>query len=123
MRRALGSERGVSLIELVIAVLILSIGAMAGYRALSQARRGIGEEVPRLLAHQAALNRAEELRLLGMEAGRALPETVRLGPYDWRIDVTEAATEGGFVKATVHAGGPDRPGALAVVHVRPDAPR
>ncbi len=121
MRRPLTRDAGISLIELVIAVLILSIGVVAGYRSLGQAQRGIGEEIPRLLAHEAALNRAAELRLLGMTAGRALPGTVRLGPEDWQIDVTEEATAGGFVRATVRAHAPGRPGALAVVYVRPGA--
>lgn len=114
-----GGARGISLIEMVIAVLVLSIGVVAGYRTLGQAQRGIGEELPRLLARTAALNRAEELRLLGMEAGRGLPAEVTVGPLLLQIEVTEKPTEGGFTEATVKAGAAGLPGALTVVFVRP----
>lgn len=117
-----GIETGISLVEMIIAVLVLSIGVVAGFDALGQARRAIGEELPRLLAHQAALNRAEELRLLGIAAGGALPATVQMGPYAWRIEVTQATTAAGFVEATVRAAAPDLPGALTVVYVRPPEP-
>ncbi len=114
-------DAGLSLIEVVIAVLILAIGVAAGFRGLGQATRVIGEETPRLMARHAALNRAEELRLLGMAAGRALPEVVTMGPWNWRIEVTEAATAGGFVEATVTARSEGLPGASVVTYVQPEA--
>lgn len=116
------AEDGISLIEMVIAVLVLSIGIVAGYQSLGQSRLAIGGELPRLMARTAALNRAEELRLLGMAAGRGLPQVVRQGPYQWRIAVDETATEGGFVEATVRADAPDLPGAVFVVYVTQAAP-
>ncbi|MDF0596406.1 type IV pilus modification PilV family protein [Psychromarinibacter halotolerans] len=115
-------DTGLSLIEVVIAVLILSIGVAAGFRGLGQASRVIGEESPRLMARHAALNRAEELRLLGMAAGSALPDVVAMGPWDWRIEVTGTATAGGFVEATVTASADGLPGASVVTYVLPEAP-
>ncbi len=111
--------RGISLIELVVAVLVLSIGVVAGFRTLGQAQRGIGEELPRLMARQAALNRAEELRLLGLAEGATLPAEVRVGPFDWQLEVTTEATAGGFAQANVLAKSPDQPGALTTVFIRP----
>ncbi|MDJ0827634.1 MAG: prepilin-type N-terminal cleavage/methylation domain-containing protein [Rhodobacter sp.] len=122
-RRVKRGEDGISLIEMVVAVLVLSIGIVAGYQSLGQSRLAIGGALPRVLAQEAALNRAEELRLIGMAAGRSLPEIVRQGPYDWRITVDEAPTQGGFVEARVRAGAPDLPGAVFVVYVPPGAPQ
>lgn len=115
-------DDGISLIEVVVAVLVLSIGAVAGYQSLGQSRVAIGAELPRLLAQTVALNRAEELKLLGMAAGRGLPQTVRQGPYEWRIEIEEAGTQGGLVEATVRASAPDRPGAVVVVYAPPGSP-
>jgi general secretion pathway protein I len=75
--------------------------------------------MPRLLAQTVALNRVEELKLLGMAAARSLPDRVRMGPFDWDLSVTEAATEAGFVEATVRATSPGQPGATFVVYVTP----
>ncbi|MEL7117350.1 MAG: prepilin-type N-terminal cleavage/methylation domain-containing protein, partial [Pseudomonadota bacterium] len=66
-----GQDRGISLIEMVIAVLILSIGVAAGFQSLAQARKGIGEEVPRLIAREVAMNHAEALQLFGIGADLA----------------------------------------------------
>ncbi len=57
--------------------------------------------------------------MLGMAAARALPDRVRMGPFDWDVAVTEAATEAGFVEATVRATSPGQPGAVFVVYVTP----
>jgi len=116
MRRREG-EAGISLVEMVIAVLILSIGVIAGFRSLSQSQRAIGAELPRLLAQTVALNRAEELKLTGAEAGRALPGFVTMGPFDWAVAVDEAPTEGGFVEATVKVSAEGQPGAILVVYI------
>ena len=111
------ADAGVSLIEILIAVLILSIGVIASFQSLGQARIAIGGELPRLLARTAALNRAEELQLIGANAGRALPGVVRVGPYDWTLEVDEAPTQGGFVEATIRATATGEPGAVFVTYV------
>ena len=112
-----GQDAGISLIEMVIAVLILSVGVIAGFRSLGQSQRAIGAELPRLLAQTVALNRAEELKLLGADAGRSLPSSVTMGPFDWAVAVDEAATQGGFVEATVRVSAEGHPGAMVVVYV------
>ncbi len=112
------AQAGISLIEVLIAVLILSIGVVAGYRTLGQSRKVIGEELPRLMARTAALNRAEELKLLGAVAGAGLPREVRQGPFTWTLEVDQKPTEGGFVEAAVRASAPGQPGARYVVYVR-----
>jgi len=107
------SDRGISLIEMVVAVLVLSIGIVAGFQGLAQARKGIGEELPRILAQQAALNRAEELQLFGAAAN--LPAEVTLGGITWTVTTTQLPTEGGFVEARVKVAASGEPGAIVTV--------
>lgn len=103
-------DAGVSLIEVTVAVLVLAIGVSAGMQSLSQARIGIGTEVPRLIAREVALNRAEELQILGAAAG--LPSQVKRGGILWDVDVDSAATAGGDVQLRVAVRADGHPGAL-----------
>lgn len=118
----LADDGGISLIEMVVAVLVLSIGVIAGFQSLGQARVVIGGELPRLLAQQVALNRAEELQIMGATAGGGLPGTVMMGGIGWQVDVTQSATEGGFVEARVKVSAPDQPGAIYVVYAPVEPP-
>lgn len=111
--------RGFTLIELAVAVAILAIGTMAAYRSFDQAQRGIGGQLGRALAAEVALNRAAELRLGGMAAGRSLPDRVTEGGTGFRVAVDEAATEGGLVEATIRVTAEGGPGARLVVTVAP----
>ncbi|WP_370205445.1 prepilin-type N-terminal cleavage/methylation domain-containing protein [Pararhodobacter marinus] len=109
--------RGFTLIELAVAVAILAIGTVAAYRVFDQAQRGIGGQLDRTLATEVALNRAAELRLQGMRAGRSLPGTEPMGGIGWAVNVTEAATVGGLIEATILVTADERPGARYVVVV------
>lgn len=108
-------RRGVTLVELAVAVVILSLAMLATLRAFDAARVSVGGQVARLLAHEIALNRAAELRLL---PGTDLPPRVRQGRIDWDITVEETATEGGRLRATIHVTAPGQPGASVVAYVR-----
>ena len=57
MKRA-ASDRGITLLELMIAILVLSIGTLACFRTLDQSRREIGGEIQRHLAQTAPLKSA-----------------------------------------------------------------
>lgn len=109
-------RRGFTLIELAVAVAILALGSMAAWRSFDVAQRGIGGQVPRLLAAEVAMTRAAELRLLGLAEGRALPTIVRLGGTDWQIARSEAETAGGLVEVTLTISAPGQPGARRIVH-------
>lgn len=119
---SLKSGRGFTLIELVIAVAILSIGTIAAYRSFDAAQRGIGGQIPRLLASEVALNRAAELNLAGMAAGRGLASQVDMGRTRWSVSVIETATAGGLIEAEILVSAADSPGARLVVYVPVDAP-
>ena len=117
-----GREDGLGLLELVIAILVLSLGTMAALTAFGEARRGVGGEAARLLAMTVAHNRAEELALVGAAAGRTLPRQVTMGPHVWQVDVEEDVTQGGLVEATIRVSAPNQPGAVLVAYVRDEEP-
>lgn len=110
-------NRGFTLIELLVAVAILAIGTTAAWRSFDAAQRGVGGQLPRTLAAEVALNRAAELRLAGMAAGRSLPARVQMGRTDWAVAVAERATAGGLVEADIRVSAEGSPGARVVVHV------
>lgn len=115
------SHRGMSLIEVAVAVAVLSLGTLAVLRAIDQSGRTIGTQAARVIAHEVALNRAAELRLVGLDAGRALPAEVEMGTHRWRIALAETETAGGLVAVTVTVRAPGQPGAQLTVHAGPAA--
>lgn len=111
-------DRGITLIEVMVAVLVLSIGTVAAYRVLNTARASVATAPERLFAHEVALNRIAEYRALGLDAGRRLPDQVRFAGRDWDIEVTEAETSVGYVELRVLARGPDGNGSLLTGYLR-----
>lgn len=112
------ADAGFSLVELVVAILILSIAMVGAFRLLDMGLRQAEDERSRVLASLVLLNRAAELRL-----GEAdLPGEVDLGGQRWSVSNDVAVTEGGFVEATLTAtqrvGGP---GARIIVWLDPGA--
>lgn len=115
MRRPIDrSSRGLTLLELVVAVLVLAIGALAALQAVDQSRRDIGGALPRLLAQMVAQNRAEELRLAAGAGGGSLPSLVQMGPYQYQLTVTRKTTASGLVEAEIRAVTVDGVGAVLV---------
>lgn len=120
MRRPLTrGTRGLTLLELVIAVAILALGTLATLNATGQARQALGGAMPRALAQLAAENHAEALRLPG--AG-APPQSVTLGPYDFRIETRRRTTAAGLVRADITVRSTEGPGAFLVVVLPPPRP-
>jgi len=111
------TDRGFTLIELVIAIFILSIGTLAAVRTLDQSRVQIGGAVPRYLAQSVVENRAAELRVLGLALGQSLPERVAQGRYEWQIDTVAKKTQSGLYEVTLTALAQDYPGAVSVVYI------
>ena len=112
MQSQLKRDAGISLIEMVVAVLVLSIGVTAGFQSFSAARQGIGREMPRLVSQQVALNRAENLQLLGAGVGASLSDRVEMGGIAWTVKVETEPTEGGFVEFRIRASAQGQPGTL-----------
>ncbi|MCC5969533.1 MAG: type II secretion system protein [Pararhodobacter sp.] len=109
-------DHGMTLVELVLAIAILSIGMTAAWRSFEQAQRGIGGQVGRVLAQQVALNQAAELRLRGRSGASTQPAEARMGPFTWRIEVIDAETRGGLIEAAITVSAPGQPGARLVAY-------
>ena len=111
----MNTDRGLTLIELAVAILVLAIGSIAAIRAADQSRLAIGGETPRLLARVAARNRIEELQLYGPTA--RLPETVTLGGQTFLLSTQSATTEAGLVRLVVRARSDTGEGAQLVAYL------
>ncbi|MEZ5714080.1 MAG: type II secretion system minor pseudopilin GspI [Paracoccaceae bacterium] len=116
MRLRRGDTRGFTLVELAVAILILSIAAIAAIRAGGGAQEALGGMQARVLARIVAENRAQELRAFGARA--PLPETVAMGGQSFRVSVERTATEGGLERAVIVVRSELGPGARLVAFVR-----
>ena len=109
-------DAGLSLVELMVAVVILSIAVIGLFHVFDQAALAAGSDRDRLLAGLIARNRAEELQL-GLPD---LPAAVRLAGRDWDISTRAESTVGGFeqIEITVRPR-PASAGARLVTYLRP----
>jgi general secretion pathway protein I len=111
-----------TLLELVIAVLVLSLGALAAVRATDQSRLAIGGMEIRQLAQIVARNRVQELYLLGATGAASLPAEVQMGGRNFTVSVVPEATAGGLIRAEVTVRSAGGPGAFVVAYVLPFGP-
>ena len=108
-----------TLLELVVAIVVLSIGTLAALRATDQSRRVLGAAPARILAHVVAENRIEEMRLLGASAAGRLPERVENGGLEFVVTVQTQATSGGLLRADITARSTQGAGAHIVAFLPP----
>ena len=106
--------RGLTLLELVVAVLVLSLGSLAAIRATDQSRHAIGGLPSRVLAGIVARNRVQEVRIYGATSIGSLPSTVEMGGRNFEITEDSETTASGLVQVSVTARGPDGAGARLV---------
>ncbi len=111
-------NRGFTLLELAVAILVLALGSLAALRASDQSRLAIGGEMPRLLARIAARNRAEELQIYG-SAAPVLPDVVVQGGHRITLTTQRQATQGGLIKASVTARSASGEGAQLILYLPP----
>ena len=113
------SDSGLTLVELAVAVLILSLGTVAALRATDQSRIAIGGAQDRLLAQLVAQNRAETLQFLDPAQTDALPGTVMMAGQQFTVNTTTKQTAAGLIEATVSARAERGPGAVYVIYLAP----
>lgn len=111
----LKSDTGLTLLELAIAILVLSIGALAAVRASDQSRVSIGGAQDRVLAQLAARNHAEALRIPA--AAATLPDTVTLNGLVFTLTTATKPTAGGLREVTISARSERGQGAVLVVYL------
>ncbi len=97
LRRHSPDDAGVSLVELIVAVAVLSIAVVGLFRVFDHAVRSAGGERDRLLAGIVAQNRGAAIAL-GLDD---LPTQERFGGQIWQVDISDQATEGGFREVTL----------------------
>jgi general secretion pathway protein I len=117
----LRGNSGLTLLELALAILVLSLASLAALRSSDQSRRAIGGEMARLMARVAVQNRIEELALYGREAG-GLPQQIRIGPQQIRLDHEIKPTAGGLLRFEVTGRAQSGEGASLVAYL-PSAAR
>lgn len=120
VRRGLKRDRGLTLLELVVAVMVLAIGSIAALSAMDHARTAIAGGAERTLATLAATNRTQELRL--QDTGASLAEKVTLGGRSFTLTTRTEATAGGLQRVEVRAAAQGGPGAVRVVYLAPVVP-
>lgn len=108
------TDRGISTLEVLIAIVVISIAALASYRALGQSAAVAADMEMRLYALEVARNRAEEIKLLGVRAARTLPEAETMGPVAWQIAIQEAETAVGLIEVAITVQAEGNPGARLV---------
>lgn len=117
------SDRGITLLELMIAIVVLSVGTLAVIRTLDQSRRQIGEAPARFFALGVAQNRGQELSVMGLARGRSLPRQVTQGPYEWTVAQEEKKTDAGLYEVVITVSSAGQPGAVLVSYAPWNPPR
>ncbi|MGH1356940.1 MAG: prepilin-type N-terminal cleavage/methylation domain-containing protein [Thalassovita sp.] len=114
------AQQGLTLIELVVAIAILSIGSLAALRTTDQARLAIGSQLHRVLTDTALRNRTQELQLLGPYAN--LPASVQVGNLEISISQNRKTTQAGLVQMTVSAKSQAGTSSQATLYLAPGLP-
>ena len=109
------SEAGFSLIEVLAAVVVLSIALVAGFRLISQQTQVAAGLEDRVFSHWVALNALEEVRL-----GLQPPAEARMAGIDWQVDVQTGAGPAGLRRYEVLVQADDRAGARLVGFLAPE---
>lgn len=93
MRRVFGSKLGFTLLEVLIALAVLSIGVLAGMRAIGMSVESAQEAHRRQLAQWAAQNRLAEMRAYALFPPVSVNEqVVTLGKQRFRVREEVRAT-------------------------------
>ncbi|MDW4500486.1 type II secretion system protein [Sulfitobacter sp. D35] len=92
-------DDGLSLVEVLIAILVLSIATVGLFRVFGEAATTSAANQDRVLAGMVARNHAVALQL----GDTGLPDRVRFAGRDWQLRTEVAQTSGGFEEVTIDA--------------------
>lgn len=110
-------ERGITLIEVLTALVVLSIALIGTFRTIDHQARSTGALEDRLFAHWLAENRLADLRLEGLPAKRNLSEKVRFAGTDWTIQIRQHDETDRLVRVELEARSERKPGAVLTGYI------
>lgn len=110
-------DRGLTLLELVVAILVLSVATLGTYRVIGDTGGQIGQERERMLAQIVAANHIRLLRLSALTDAPDPAPRVQIGPYGFTVETRTETTSGGFVEVAVTARSDSGPGAYLVSYL------
>jgi len=116
MRRLKG-PKGLTLVELAVAILVLSIFTLATMRSFDSVTKAATGLDARVLGRIALQNRAEELKLFGPNAN--LPAEVTIANQSIRLDTQKASTAGGLIETTLTARVDGQAGVQIILYLDP----
>ncbi len=102
-----GTERGITLIEVLVALVVLSVALIGTFRFLSYQAASVSSFEDRLMAHFVAQNRLAEIELMGADAP-GLGDEVMMGAIGWSVE-SNRNTDG---TVSVRVSAPGRAGAV-----------
>ena len=111
-------QRGVTLVEVLVAVTVLAIALIAIFRTLDAQTRNTAALADRMFAHWVALNSMEEMRLEGLPQAHGAEET-KLGGIVWTVTVRSEPASYGLTRVEVSSAAEGRPGAVLVGFLPP----
>ena len=107
-------QRGITLVEVLVAIAVLGIVLIGVFRALDHQSASTIALADRMFAHWAALNAMEEARLEEPAKGRETRGTTKLGRTTWTVTVRREPPSDGLARLMVTATAEGRPGAVLV---------
>ena len=107
-------QRGIALVEVLVAVTVLAIVLIGTFRALDRQSANTIGLADRMFAHWAALNSMEEARLEGLVEGHETKGTTTLGGITWTVTVRRESTPDGLTRLMVESTAKGRAGAVLI---------
>ena len=107
-------QRGITLIEVLVAVAVLGIVLIGILRALDRQTHNTAALAERMFAHWAALNLMEEMRLDALAQPRRMRATTQLGGIEWTVTVRREPALDGLTRLTVVSTAEGRAGAVLI---------
>ena len=108
-------DRGISLVELIVAVLILSIGTVGALRSLDRSAKAVAGNADRAIAALVAANEVEAVRAFGPNVPR--PGLQRMAGKSYRVFRDVAPASDGAIRIRVRVEGPRNVSVLRVITV------